>query len=54
MLATKVGYDNYEWSYVLYAVFGENGDLDCLEEQFSPELWQIYLIIKAKREELDK
>lgn len=54
LLATKVRYDDYEWRYVLYSIFGDDGDLDCLEEQFSPELWQIYLIIKAERDEFDK
>ena len=51
LLEAKQNYDNYEWSYVLYSIFGGDSDSDRLAEKFSPELWQIYLQIREEREE---
>lgn len=51
LLEAKQNYDNYEWSYVLYSIFGHDSDSDRVAEKFSPELWQIYLQIREEREE---
>ncbi|RZG77836.1 DUF6138 family protein [Acinetobacter sp. WCHAc060025] len=51
LLDAKPHFDDWEWSYVLYSIFGKDSDSDLLAVKFCPELWQVYLKIREKRAE---
>ena len=51
LLQYKDRFADYDWEYVLYSIFGRNSDSDRLSVEFSPKLWEIYLNIRAPRDE---
>lgn len=51
LLKAKQRFDDWEWSYVLYSIFGEHYETERLKEQFDENLWTKFLEIRAERGE---